>query len=165
MKRDSRARRHFSKKQPHTEIKHAIFAEVLKTSLYIANILVRSKDEAFTYIDLFAGRGDFEDDEEGSPMIAFDTIERHILQQSGPGNHFGKIQIVAIDNDEETAKHLREGLGQRRENSMVQKEALEVYTGDRNWETYDTEIRQLLSSLGGASSLPIHSRRNWILRS
>jgi hypothetical protein len=29
---------------------------------------------------------------------------------------------------------------------MVGKDALEVYTGDRNWEIYDTEIRKLLSS-------------------
>jgi three-Cys-motif partner protein len=108
-------------------------------------MLVKSKNEAFTYVDLFAGRGDFEDEAEGSPMLAFDIIERHILQDSDPGNHFKEIRIVAIDNDEETAKHLKVVLGQRMENSPAGQGDLEVYTGDRNWETYDVEIKQLLS--------------------
>ena len=57
------------KKKPHTEIKHAIFLEALKASLYVANMNVRADDEAFTYVDLFAGRGDFEDQARGFPVI------------------------------------------------------------------------------------------------
>ena len=109
-------------------------------------MLVKSKDESFTYVDLFAGRGDFEDGAEGSPMLAFDIVERHMLQDSdAPGNHFKEIRIVAIDNDEEAAKRLKIALGQRIEKSPAGQGGLKVYTGDRNWEIYDAEIKQLLS--------------------
>ena len=85
MKTDSRTEEHFFHKKPHTEIKHAIFQEVFKRSLYVANMHVRQNGEVYTYIDLFAGRGEFEDEAEGSPMLAFDIIEKHLLNSEGGG--------------------------------------------------------------------------------
>lgn len=106
---------------------------------------VRADDEAFTYVDLFAGRGDFEDQAQGSPVLAFNVMERHILQESAPGNQFNKIRIVAMDKDATVARHLERTLRQRTDNSPGLKTLLEVYTGDREWEIYDADIKQLLS--------------------
>jgi len=146
MKRDTRAEDHFLKRKRHTEIKHSVFQDVLKTSVYIANMSARGKGETFTYIDLFAGRGDFEDQAEGSPVLAFNIIEQHVLQEEGPGrNHFQKTCIVAIDKDTEAADHLRSLLVRRLEKSAGRERGIEVYTGNSNWELYDFEIRTLLS--------------------
>ncbi len=109
-------------------------------------MLARDGD-IFTYIDLFAGRGEFEDEAEGSPMLAFDIIEKHVSHNFGPGrNRFSRVSIVAIDKDKEAATHLRAGLQQRLKNSTASGALLEVRTGDQDWETYDAEIAGLLSS-------------------
>jgi three-Cys-motif partner protein len=144
MKSDSRVEKHFFKKKRHTEIKHYIFQDVLKNSLYIANMLARN--ESFTYIDLFAGRGDFEDQREGSPVLAFNIIEQHVLQDQGPGrNRFHNARIIAIDKDMEAVKHLEEILVAKLNRSSGGDRGLEVYTGSGNWESHDSEIREFLS--------------------
>jgi three-Cys-motif partner protein len=109
-------------------------------------MLARSGD-LFTYLDLFAGRGEFGDEAEGSPMLAFDIMEKHISQRVGPGNNrFSKVSIIAIDKNKEAATHLRTTLHRKLENCGANGARLEVRTGDEDWETYDDEISGLLSS-------------------
>ena len=50
-----------------------------------------------------------------------------------------------MDKDATVARHLSKGLRQRTDNSPGLKTLLEVYTGDRGWEIYDADIKQLLS--------------------
>lgn len=71
---DKRFKKHFVLKKRHTEIKHALFSSALEKSLSIASAL----DDFYSYLDLFAGVGIFEDDGSiGSPIIALEMFRYH----------------------------------------------------------------------------------------
>ena len=54
--------------------------------------------------------------------------------------------MVAIERDGDAAVHLQDTLRRRVHISPAINRGLAAYTGDRNWETYDSEIAQMLSS-------------------
>jgi three-Cys-motif partner protein len=64
---------HFGVKNPHTEIKHLIFKKTLERSISIANARC-GEGQYYYYVDLYAGSGKFDDGQEGSPLIAIQTI-------------------------------------------------------------------------------------------
>lgn len=150
MEKDDRSDRHLSKKKEHTRIKHAIFSGTLKVSLYIANMLAprstytKGHSLIYTYIDLFAGRGKFEDEEEGSPLIAFNIFKDHLCSSGAVKTNFSRIRFIAIEKRKEDADYLRNILGKELGNAGCQQQ-LEVYVEDENWEKHRTPIRQFLS--------------------
>ena len=77
---DNRNSNHFGEpKKLNTIIKHHLLSQTLQTSISIANnkcVAYKQSssktDNVYTYIDLFAGAGTFEDASKGSPIIAYD---------------------------------------------------------------------------------------------
>lgn len=64
---------HFTnEKRQHTEIKHKLFYDTFNAILGISAKF--SRKNSFTYLDLYAGQGKFNDDTLGSPMLALSTI-------------------------------------------------------------------------------------------
>ncbi len=103
---------HFKKpRMEHTEIKHYLFSEIFKASLFIANNMVRNNkytnSNSYTYIDLFAGSGKFEDDSKGSPLIAIDIAANHLKYK---GNAFNEIDLIFIEKDKQNADELKKML-------------------------------------------------------
>jgi three-Cys-motif partner protein len=65
-------------KKLHTEIKHLLFHETLKTSLGKASVWTPT----YVYLDLFAGDGTFKDGSFGSPLIALKEFSRYLTGNS-----------------------------------------------------------------------------------
>jgi len=63
---------------PHTRAKHDILTEYLKPWFYI----IQSRREYVQYMDAFAGAGRYERGEDGSPLIAMEVYNNHILKKS-----------------------------------------------------------------------------------
>jgi len=129
---DNRNERHFGEpKKLNTKIKHHLLTNTLKISLYIANSLCikykdkKIADDVYTYIDLFAGSGVFDDGSKGSPILAADVLSEHI--NSGKSN-FGQIQHVCTEKDAESYKSLAELI-----NNYPNK-SISFYHGQGSWE-------------------------------
>ena len=58
----------FVSKQPWSELKHDILEEILNNRVFSMG------DSHFTYIDGFAGAGEYKDGSKGSPLIALDVF-------------------------------------------------------------------------------------------
>jgi three-Cys-motif partner protein len=77
---------HFSFKSIHTEIKHLILRECIKQSAIVANYFAKldkipSKNgqiKRYCYLDFYAGQGMFDDGQNGSPLIALETVNKHM---------------------------------------------------------------------------------------
>lgn len=143
---DNRNERHFGEpKKLNTKIKHHLLTNTLKTSLYIANSLCikykekKIADDIYTYIDLFAGSGVFDDGSKGSPILAADVLSEHI--NSGKSN-FGQIQHVCTEKDSESYKSLAELI-----NNYPNK-SISFYHGQGSWESYKDDIGALLKKSG-----------------
>ncbi len=139
---DKRPEAHFKKpRMEHTKIKHHLFSETLKVSLYIANNMARNNKymnfDSYAYIDLFAGSGKFKDDSKGSPLIAVDIAANHLKYK---GNVFNKIDLIFIEKDKQNADDLKKnvGLELKKYNLEILKN-LRVQIGDESWEKYDIE--------------------------
>ncbi len=147
MGHDNRSNRHFAEKKPHTRIKHSIFTDTLKTSLSIANNLAikdsRKQAAIYTYVDLFAGRGMFEDETEGSPLLALNMFETHLTHEPSK-NNFSTIQLITIEKSEDDLTALSSELNERLENSEC-RNRLKVYCGCGSWEDYVSQIKGVLS--------------------
>ncbi len=146
----NKSERHFLREKGHTRIKHSIFAETLKKSLSIANMLAgvptfnKGKPQTFTYIDLFAGPGSFQDDKKGSPLLAFQIFKDHVASSSPVKNNFSKIQLIAIEKEETDASNLRSLLNIQLQASACQNN-LEIRVESGDWEKQSAAIAILLS--------------------
>lgn len=144
----TRSIKHFSKKKAHTQIKHAVFAGTLKTSLFIANMLAPRFNSpnslTYTYIDLFAGPGKFQDEEKGSPLIAFQIFNEHLGTDGKVNNVFTKIRLVAIEKEEKDKVNLEGELDKEKQTSQC-KDIIEVIIRDGDWEKHTSYIGSLLT--------------------
>lgn len=143
---DNRNEKHFGEpKKLNTKIKHHLLTNTLKTSLYIANSLCknykerRKVDNVYTYIDLFAGSGVFDDGSKGSPILSADVLSEHI--NSGK-NNFEQIQLVCTEKDSESYKSLAELI-----NNYPNKK-ISCFHGQGTWESYKNNIESLLKKSG-----------------
>lgn len=85
---------------PHTKAKHIILKKYLEAWMPIL-----SKHEKVIYIDGFAGPGEYTKSEEGSPIIAINTVLNHILLPQMKAD----FQFIFIEKNPTLCSHL-EGL-------------------------------------------------------
>ena len=86
--------------QPHTVAKHAILRRYLAAWV---PIMGRRSDHV-VYFDGFAGPGEYENGEPGSPIIALQLAVKH--RNPGPG----RISFVFVERDTEASSHLRSAI-------------------------------------------------------
>lgn len=129
----------FKDKKSHSYIKHMLFKETLNTSIGIANNM--GWINSFIYMDLFAGKGLYDDKKEGSPLIALDLLKKHIDSEN---NNFKTISLIAIEKNKESSKKLFELLKVKVNNYPIK-----ILKGDKNWENYFNDLKKHLSSNEG----------------
>ena len=89
---------------PHTQAKHLILKRYLDRWFPILG----KKERAINYIDGFAGPGEYQSGEEGSPQIALRAAMAHV--QQGSLSPDVKIDFSFIESDPESAAHLKKRL-------------------------------------------------------
>jgi len=92
-----------SSKKLHTEIKHLLFHNTLKTSVGKASALSSS----YVYLDLFAGDGTFKDGSFGSPIIALKEFSSYLSGDNKRNKRPPKLKTVECGLCE---KHGKENL-------------------------------------------------------
>ncbi len=141
MSEDNVAQEHFIDKRKHTEIKHSIFSRILKASLSIAN-RITYKNKIYTCIDLYAGRGTFDDGAEGSPILAFKAIKDHLSLEKNK-NVFEEIRLVATEKNQHNAENLKNALIELNNKADLQQK-VKIFVGENPWESYNDELKGLL---------------------
>lgn len=131
----------FKYKKAHSYIKHILFKETLNTSIGIANSNSMDWINSFIYVDLFAGEGLYDDNKEGSPLIALDLLKKHIDLET---NNFKTISLIAIEKDTKSSEKLFELLKEK-----VNDYPIKILEGDENWENYFNDLKKHLSSNEG----------------
>lgn len=96
--------RHFEEFSDHTLLKHAILRAYLQSW---AMKLLSDPDRKIWFIDGFAGEGQDQAGNPGSPLIAA-KIAHDILKQKGPRDGDGPMRVIAIEEDESRFEKLRE---------------------------------------------------------
>lgn len=145
---DKRNKNYFGEpKRLNTKIKHNLLIETLGTSIGIANNKCisykensKKTDNVYTYIDLFAGAGVFEDNSKGSPILAYDKLSEHY--ESG-FNKFSRLQIACTEKHEDSYKKLESNLS-----SYATNDNIDCYIGQGSWESYKDNIESLLKNSG-----------------
>lgn len=131
--------KHFKEQKKHTELKHNLLKNTLNTTIGIANhFVVNFSQPIFTYVDLFAGKGMFEDGTKGSPVIALDVLCNYL--HSNVNKNFDKLKIIAIEKNKENQNILENNI----QNIMVKDEVanqIEFYTTSGDWQEYSNIIR------------------------
>ena len=130
-----------------TKIKHHLLTETLNTSIGIANnkcMAYKEKSDKteniYTYIDLFAGAGVFEDGSKGSPLLAFDILSEHNEKVK---NKFKQIQMACTEKHMESYQKLEQNIL-----SYMSNDDIICYYGQGNWESYKNNIEKLLKDSG-----------------
>lgn len=145
---DKRNENYFGEpKKLNTKIKHFLLTETLTTSIGIANnkcisYKANSKqtDNVYTYIDLFAGAGTFEDNSKGSPILAYDKLLEHYESDL---NKFRRMQMAFTEKHEDSYKKLESIL-----TKYIKNDNIDYYIGQGSWETYKDNIEELLKNSG-----------------
>lgn len=145
---DNRNANHFGEpKKLNTIIKHHLLSQTLQTSISIANnkcVAYKQSsaktDNIYTYIDLFAGAGTFEDDSKGSPIIAYDILSEH---NNSSFNKFKKLQMACTEKHDESYQKLESTIS-----SYATSDDIDCYVGQGSWESYKKNIESLLKSSG-----------------
>ncbi len=83
--------------KPHTKAKHAI----LKTYLDAWFPIISKNETKIAYIDGFAGRGKYDDGEDGSPIIAIKAARDHVLSK-----YFKDLKFFFVELDEQNYESL-----------------------------------------------------------
>ena len=92
---------------PHSIVKHEILEAYLKPWFPILS----KYNETVQYFDCFAGSGEFQNpDIRGSPIIALDCLQKHILAERMSKT---KFNMVFIEADEERASILQKNIDSR----------------------------------------------------
>ena len=91
--------------EPHTAGKHQVLKHYLDAWLPI----MMQSNQLVLYVDAFAGPGEYEDGEPGSPLIAIDTLVNHRRLLQLPG----RIKFEFIEANLDRYMHLRSMIEQR----------------------------------------------------
>jgi three-Cys-motif partner protein len=89
---------------PHTAAKHLLLKKYLDAWFPILG----KHHGRITYIDGFAGPGEYEDGEAGSPIIAIEAAKAHVARGTLPANV--NINFIFVEAEPEYADHLRSRL-------------------------------------------------------
>lgn len=145
---DNRNATHFGEpKKLNTIIKHYLLSQTLQTSISIANnkcVAYKQSssktDNVYTYIDLFAGAGTFEDNSKGSPIIAYDILSEH---NNSSFNKFKKLQMACTEKHDESYQKLESTIS-----TYATNDDIDCYIGQGSWESYKKNIESLLKNSG-----------------
>ena len=119
------------RREPHTEGKHLVLREYLKAWLPILGKV----SGRILFIDGFAGPGEYEGGEEGSPVIAMRTLAEHSAKIRA------EVVFLFIEKDERRARHLK-GLVDRRRPRLPPTAKVLVRKGD-----FDSQMTEALDQL------------------
>lgn len=140
--------KHFETKYPHTEIKHKLLSNTLNGTIYVANHFTEEfLSKEFVFIDLFTGKGMFEDGTKGSPMIAFDIVESYI--QKAISKNFNKFTLIFIEKDKENYGSLIDNISKK----FLQEDCpfkIKVIIASNEWESYSKVIQNYLNKTSAA---------------
>jgi three-Cys-motif partner protein len=95
----------------HTQAKHEILRRYLGAWL---PILIQHFQRA-RIIDGFAGPGEYEDGQPGSPLIALDVLLKHPSQAVYDATHKGATELIFIEQDARRSKNLEELVQEQRQ--------------------------------------------------
>lgn len=137
------ATEHFNSEKEHTKIKHALFKSALDTSLSIANGINYSKKEnnSYVYVDLFAGAGKFDDNNNGSPIIALNAFEKYKFSAQ---RTFSNIEMVVAEKDSQNIQKLASNIKIEKQNLNLEKFKCEFCSG--SWENHADKLKQYIKS-------------------
>lgn len=131
-------------KAPHTEMKHEILRRYLAAWLPI----ISSWSSRLVIIDGFAGPGEYERGEPGSPVIILDTIINHKLK-----HRTREVVLLFIEKDDARANHLESLLIQRYSPAKIEDSAYELESGRINFQIvkgeFEATLREILDDLQG----------------
>jgi three-Cys-motif partner protein len=120
---------------PHTVAKHRILRGYLNAWLPI--LANHPKSKRVLYIDGFAGPGEYEGGEEGSPVIALKAVLEHSHQFTTP------VRLVFIEGRQDRHKHLREVL--KRFDAVILSTQKRVEVVDPICSDCETKLNEVLS--------------------
>lgn len=128
---------HFlTNRKQHTEIKHKIFHDTFRSILGISAKF--SKNNSFTYLDLYAGQGKFSDDSFGSPMLALNTIlESEVI------NSFHQLKCFFSEIDKTSYSELEKNISYLK-SSKKSNPKVATYLHNVNWHEKNDDIENLL---------------------
>lgn len=131
---------HFGAKKLNTAIKHLILKGTLEGAISIANAFSKGKGHIYTYIDLYAGTGAFEEENQyGSPIIALDSF----LSQQNTLN-FKNSNLIFIEKNEERSKALEENLeGYKKAKGASHN--LNILTLSGGWEEFSKILNKYIT--------------------
>lgn len=137
------AQEHFIEEKPHTEIKHKLFKAALDTSIAIANGINYSKKEnkSYTYIDLYAGAGKFNDEHKGSPLLAINSFEKY---SDTTKRSFANIQMVVAEKDAKNIECLTQNINEEKQNLSLNDLSCTFCNG--SWETHSEMLKKHIKS-------------------
>jgi three-Cys-motif partner protein len=128
---------HFiSDKKVHTEIKHKLFYDTFNAILGISAKF--SENNSFTYIDLYAGQGKFNDESFGSPMLALNTI-----LESSVIDSFHQVKCFFSEIDEESYSELEKNILDLK-NSKQYNQKVTTVLHNGSWSENNHAIDELL---------------------
>lgn len=106
------------KLEAHTVAKHRILKGYLDAWFPILSR--HPKADRVLYIDAFAGPGEYEDGEDGSPIIALNSALQHSQTFQSP------VHMVFVEADRERCDHLKEVLERRHEDIARTNKRIEI---------------------------------------
>ncbi|MFA7658523.1 MAG: three-Cys-motif partner protein TcmP [Candidatus Gastranaerophilaceae bacterium] len=140
--------KHFETKYPHTEIKHKLLSTTLNSTIYVANHFTEEfLSKEFVLIDLFAGKGMFEDGTKGSPMIALDIINNYF--KIAISKNFNKFTLIFIEKNIENYASLIDNISKK----ILQEDCplkIKIIIASNEWESYSKVIQNYLSKTSAA---------------
>jgi three-Cys-motif partner protein len=123
----------------HTQAKHEILRRYLEAWF---PILIQHFQRA-RIIDGFAGPGEYENGQPGSPLIALDVLLRHPSKAVSTATYEGKTELIFIEQDARRSKHLQQRVQeQRQELDCPANLQTQIITG-----TFAVEMKKILQAM------------------
>lgn len=136
--------KHFEIQNKHTELKHNLLQNTLNTAVGIANHFAGQIPSAtYTFVDLFAGKGMFDDGTKGSPVIALDVLSNYL--KSSLIKNFKQLKIIAIEKDENNQSELEQNIENIMKSDDVANQIL-FLTTNGDWQHYSSTIKSHLNT-------------------
>lgn len=140
---DKRNKNYFNnEKKLQTDIKHLLLTETFKMSLSIANgkCAYFTTDKNYSYFDLFAGNGEFAGGEQGSPLLIFDIIARHLASK----NYFKDLRMILTDKEPANIENLTRLLIEKEQ--KLKENRIKYVAEAKDWELCSSDIKKCLNA-------------------
>lgn len=122
-------------KDPHSAIKHKIYESTLMAALSIANVFKKDY-ERFLLVDLYAGKGIFEDGSAGSPLIALAVYEKsYSTIREMP------VDFIFIEKDKDSCQTLSSAI-EKHQNQMNIPEKINIDIQQGDWSLFKEDLQR-----------------------